>query len=124
MKTQTDNSFQRELRELLSGGKTHTDYSELTRSLLCAFLDFGSETPDNVNCSRHIEYGVISEQGRPQALGLKIRGKNIGLAGLANLLENIELPEDIAKELPSLTKEEWDAFTRMVTMILLALQRE
>lgn len=124
MKSHTDDSFRRELRRLLSVGGMPADNRDQTKSLMRAFLDFGSETPDNINCSMHIEYGNILGSGKSPCVGLKIRQKNIGFADLANVLENVDLPEDVAKEFPSLTKEEWDAFTRMVTMIMLALQSE
>lgn len=34
------------------------DLKDFTRELMHIFLEIGSETPDNLNCCSHIDYGM------------------------------------------------------------------
>ena len=99
--------------------------SEKSDRLMKAFLEFGSETDDNVNCFQHVEYGRVDNRvcGPNPIYGLKIKGKKILLADVMNIVENLELPSEICERYPDLTGEEWSAITRMATMILCAFEQ-
>ena len=98
--------------------------SEKSDQLMKAFLNFGSETDDNMNCFRHVEYGRVDRVYRPKPFyGLKVKGKKISLVDVMHMVEDLDLPTEIAEQYPDLTKDEWSAITRMVTMILLAFER-
>lgn len=88
------------------------------------FLEMGSETPSNLSCLEHIEYGMVdrSEFGKKDLHGLKLRGKNTLLSEVMNAIENVELPSEVKEQFPDLTIDEWDATTRMITMVLLSLE--
>ena len=100
--------------------------SEKSDRLMKAFLEFGSETDDNVNCSRHVEYGRVDDRvcGPNPVYGLKIKGKKILLADVMNIVESLELPSEVCERYPDLTGDEWSAITRMTTMILCAFEQD
>ncbi len=118
-----DTSFKDKLFEIACGKKSQTPLSAQSDQLMKAFLEFGSETPDNVNCYNSIEYGLIHDERSRPVCGLKLKGKELLLSRVMNVVENLELPNEVSKEFPELTNNEWDAITRMVTMILIALER-
>lgn len=102
------------------------DILELDTELRRAFLSYGSETPENVQASEHIEYGTVRrlEYGRDQQLlGIMIKNKQILLSDLAGALECMDMPDAIAEEFPELTQAEWHSFTRYMSMILSTLER-
>jgi hypothetical protein len=86
------------------------------------FLNFGSETPDNMKCAKNVEYG----QGRDKSSksGLKIKKKNLFLSDIMYAIEDMDLPKEVKAEYPKLTANEWEAATRMITMILIALESD
>ncbi len=90
------------------------------------FLVMGSKTEENLNCTAHIEYGLAdkSQSGLKPFYGLKVKGKNLLLSHVMNTIENLDLPSEIKEEFPDLTTDEWDAATRMITMVLLSLECE
>jgi hypothetical protein len=94
--------------------------------LMETFLEFGSQTDDNLNCYRHIEYGLVpGETCRPkETYGLKLKGTNILVSDVIHLIEDLDLPVHIKEEFPSITENEWAAVTRMATMILIAFEYE
>lgn len=99
--------------------------SEKSDRLMKAFLEFGSETDDNVNCFRHVEYGRVDNRvcGPNPIYGLKVKGKKILLADVIHMVEDLKIPNEIGERYPDLTEDEWSAITRMATMILLAFQQ-
>src|SRR5271163_2714951 len=122
------NMFAAELAKLLVSPLDVPRRKELCRALAKAFLAFGSETEDNVNCVRHLDYGVLPEFStrRPQ-LTLKIKGKRIPLGELAWSAGGAaykRIPAKVREEYPDLTLEEWRAFNRLTTMIFIAFERE
>nr|WP_044201224.1 hypothetical protein [Oscillochloris trichoides] len=99
------------------------DFSE---EIMQVFLAVGSETPDNLNCYDHVEYGFVGEHALQieDGYGLKVKGKPILLSEIANTMEGIDIPESIRLDFPSLTNQEWKAITRMITMVFLSLESQ
>ena len=99
--------------------------SETSERLMKAFLAFGSETDDNMNCFRHVEYGPVDNLVyRPNPIyGLKLKGKKILISDVIHSVGDLKLPTEIAEEYPDLTEDEWSAITRMATMVLLAFEQ-
>lgn len=98
--------------------------------LMDAFLDFGTETEDNLNAWRKIEYGAASETLAEDTIttyGLKLKDKDVLISTVANALEALklsDLPPHVREFIPAeLTDSEWDAVTRIMTMTLIALER-
>ncbi|MCY9783040.1 hypothetical protein KIK06_03945 [Nocardiopsis sp. EMB25] len=97
---------------------------ELTRVLVRELLSFGSETPSNLACAAHVEYGsrfTPPGPGRRPVSGLRIRGTDVPLGDVAWEIESTPLPRE---RFPGLTVEQWEAATRAITLLVLALERE
>lgn len=96
---------------------------EQGEQLMQAFLAFGSQTDDNMNCYNHVEYGLVPAVGcKPSAYALKLKGKDIALSDVIYAVEDLPLPDAIKEQVPNITSEEWAAVTRMATMIFIALE--
>lgn len=114
-------------REALAGGAAAEDMPTaetligLTEKIREALLIFGSETPDNRGCAERIEYGLSPGDGM---FGLRITGKPIPLTDIAWALEDGPMPPNIREKFPALTDEDWDAATRLITLVLAAFERQ
>jgi len=102
------------------------DLKKFSRELMQIFREIGSETPDNLNCCAHIDYGIVSERqfGPSKILGLKIKDKDILLSDVLNTVEDLELPSQVREYFPNLSLDEWRAVARMMTMILISLEKD
>ena len=88
-----------------------------------AFLDFGSETPDNVSVPAAIELAMHGLRDRPDELALTVNPSGCALDQIAYALEYLDLPAALNDKLPEVTQADWDAFTRFTTLLYLALRR-
>ncbi|OQY57868.1 MAG: hypothetical protein B6245_14855 [Desulfobacteraceae bacterium 4572_88] len=90
------------------------------------FLALTSETEENVNCLKHLEYGKLTDSEAERVTsGVKIKGKDIVISEIMNAMEDIEyVPEPVKEYYPDLTNEEWQAATRFVTVMLLLISGE
>ena len=125
MKISPENGIAKKLLDIISEDKIESLEMD-SQELLKAILALGSATDDNVNCINHVEYGMIS--GLPfessESYGLKLKGKNLLLSDVMNVVENLEeVPGEVKESFPDLTNDEWGAVTRMVTIVLVALER-
>jgi hypothetical protein len=121
-----ESALRQQLTALLKGPKKHAaeEWKKVVRSWARAFVQCGSETPDNVSCAKNVDYGPLSAKfHRATGLqGLRIKGSRIPLSALAHALEDLDLPKDISEQFPDLTNEQWSAFLRVVTMLLLRFE--
>jgi len=125
MSNQDRKLFLQKLFDIANSNHTLSSASDLSSDLMEAMLSYGSETEDNLNCSQHIQFGLcqVNLFNKPESIyGLKVKAKDILLADVLNVVENLGVPSVVKKEFPELTSEEWDAIMRMVTLILTALQ--
>ena len=90
---------------------------EWTSNLRRALLDFGSETPDNLNCADRVEVGVVGLKTGP-----KIRSRDVLFRELAHTLEDEPMPAALKEHFPGMSEKYWDAFTRLTTLIHLLLR--
>jgi hypothetical protein len=97
---------------------------EMSDALMRSFLDFGSETKDNLGCAAHVDYGSAEDALSNQHIGLRLKEKAILLSDLMNVVESLPLPDLVQAEFPSLTEEEWSAGLRMITMVMIALEHK
>ncbi len=88
-----------------------------------AILDYGSETPDNLDSIEKVEIGKVKVDKRVYS-GLKIKGKNILLSEIMHEIEAMSMPSEIKEQFTKLTEEEWKAATRIMTLILSSLEEE
>jgi enoyl-[acyl-carrier-protein] reductase (NADH) len=100
---------------------TEIQVAEMNAQFKKTLLDFGSETPDNQESVERIEVGQVREGSWLHA-GLQIKDKKIRLSQLMHSIESIDLPEAIKAEYPALTREDWNAATRIMTLILISLE--
>lgn len=92
--------------------------ADLTRSLRKALLDFASKTPENINCAERIELGDVDDD-----TALKIVGRAVLFSEIAHRIEDEPMPASLRMAYPDLTEKEWDAFTRMTTLLYLLFSR-
>jgi len=92
---------------------------ELSSKLQQAILIFGSETPDNLDCVDQICIGEA--QG---TIGPILKGTGELLSDIAWSLEDMPMPSILADMHPDISKEHWGGFTRFVTLMLSALNRD
>jgi len=112
------------IEALIAASRENKIAPETSATLLRLFLEFGSETPDNLSCSEHIEFGEgTQEPNNARTLGLKIKGKNVFLSEIMYAIEDNELKE-VRAAFKNLTNEEWNAATRMMTMVMIALESD
>jgi len=104
----------------------------ISEEVMRLILLLGSETPDNLNCYSHVEYGIVPNENdagnsgdsssTKLTYGLKIKGKDISLSDIMNAVEDMGVPAEVAAVFPTITEHEWNAATRMITMILLSIE--
>lgn len=116
------NSFAKRLLKLYVSDETDEDASRL---LLDAFLDYGSETRDNVRCAENIEYALCKRNRGPAYVrGLKIKDSELLISDIIWYLEDERVYDYLAKQFPDLTMDQIEASLRMATMVLSALEKE
>ena len=98
----------------MANGQTMSE--KLTLKLRQALLDFGSETPDNLNCASRVEVGRVGPETGP-----KITGQDALFSDISHALESAAMPAEIRKQFPEISEKDWDAFTRMTTLIYILL---
>ena len=101
----------------IAGGQATPE--QLTRKLRQALLDFGSETPDNLNCAHRVEVGRVGAETGP-----KIIGHDALFSDIAHALESEAMPSAIKKQFPDIAEKDWDAFSRITTLIYILLGPE
>jgi hypothetical protein len=104
----------------------------LSDELMLSFINFGSETPDNLNAFNRIDYGLVesdSDSGNAKwnRYGLRLKDKNLSIANVFHeMVESFNL-ENVRSEdrdrFPEITSEDFKAVLRMATMVLLAFER-
>jgi hypothetical protein len=120
------NNFLEILHHLADNSLAGDELAEMSGQLMKAFLDFGSETPDNLNCFQNVEYGLVINRidgANRDKTGLKLKGRNVLISEVMNVVEDLEIPAEVKEYYPKLTKEQWSAITRITTMVLISLER-
>ena len=103
--------------QALSGiAKDRDNADDPTTKLRRALLDFASETPDNLNCAERIEVSTLGAE-----TGLALHGRGVLLSDIAHALENAPMPDALKDAFPDISAKDWDAFTRLTTLIYGAL---
>jgi hypothetical protein len=105
--------------KLKSGAKADKTFTD---TMARSFLKHASETPDNLSCVEHLEYGSVANEDtrRPEEVyGLKVRGKDVRLSDIFWQLESEAGVQLIRESFPDLSVAEAEAALRMCTFILL-----
>ncbi len=92
---------------------------EFSIKLREAIINFGSETPDNLNCVDQIRVGEVDS-----AIGPKFKSSGELLSDIAWSLEDLPMPPKLAVLHPEISQEDWESFARFVTLIFSALNRD
>lgn len=103
---------------------TEIELAALNRRFREAFLNFGSETPDNKSCIKSLKVGLIDDgtSAHRPTVGLRVTGRNWALSTVLNAAEGCPIPAQLSADFPALTQDQWDAVMRMATMMALTLQ--
>lgn len=116
-----------DLVRMLLGARGTSASADITIRFREALLTAGSETPDNLACVQHLEYGKVpgpSYAPERERSGLKITGTDILVSDLAWRVEDTPVPASVADDYPELTTEQWSAATRVITLLLGALEAD
>ncbi|TQE37566.1 hypothetical protein Sipo8835_07555 [Streptomyces ipomoeae] len=116
-----------DLVQMLLGARGTSAPADITTGFRKALLTAGSETPDNLACVQHLEYGTVpgpSYAPERERSGLKITGTDILVSDLAWRIEDTPIPASVADDHPELTTEQWSAATRVITLLLGALEAD
>lgn len=71
---------------------------QIAQHVMMAFISFGSETPDNLACVAHVEYGDVPTADGQTVSGFKIKGKPLLLSTIAEQLLAIDLSEALTDD--------------------------
>ncbi len=107
--------FLQSLNRIAAGGGSA---EELTVDLRAALLDFASETPDNRNAADRLEVGSVGA-----TVGPKLAGRSMLLSDVAHAVEDLPVPGELKQSFPDLSEEDWEAFTRLTTLLYTVLSR-
>ena len=95
-----------------------TELDTHTRNLRQALLAIGSETPDNLQCVADLDFGPIED-----GAGLRLSKLELPISDLAYELENLPLPAELKSRFPGLEERDWEAFGRLVTLLLISISK-
>lgn len=84
-----------------------------------AFLDYASETPDNLESVQKI---VANSEKHPSISGKRVRGLRLRshhwlLSDVLWAAEDCAAPDRVRQEFPGITNEEWQVVCRMATVV-------
>jgi hypothetical protein len=100
------------------------DRRHINNEINRVFLRRDPGSRSNLDCVERIEYGMTAGEPGKAILALKLKGKSILLSDIANALERLDLLYEVSREFVTMTSADWRAVTRMLTMLLMALERE
>ena len=115
---------QKEILELLIDNikncKSEEDYRELTITLREKFLSAWSETPDNIQTSKHISIGEVENMfTKKKEVGLIMKSQNDLISNIVwQAFGNSKIPSDVREAYPSLSEEEWNQIFRICQFTL------
>jgi hypothetical protein len=103
---------------------TPADLHQRNDALRQAFLAFGSETPDNLNCVQHIEYGNVQnrDHGPKRICGLKVKDTSVLVSDVMYAIED-KVDDIVRSSYPNLNEAQRDAVLRTIMLVLLSLEQ-
>lgn len=118
-----DNKFAKKLYQIWN-----TDSKDKKREnadLIKAFLNFGSETEDNLRCAANIEFGLCKNRtdGPHSIEGLRIKGTNILISDIISFLEDDKIYDYLSDKYQDLSRDQIESALRMATMVLVSLEK-
>ncbi len=113
------------INSIINNEYSKDDIVSKNRSLRENFLKIVPETEDNLHCLNHVEYGdIIDRKSNELILGLKLKQKNLLVSEVLNALEDMEEPpEEVKDYFPEITNDEWQAITRLITVIMFSFEK-
>jgi hypothetical protein len=88
-----------------------------------AVLAFASETPDNLAALDRLTVASFRDADGIVRRGLALRASGVPLADIAWTLEELDPPAALAARHPDMTRADWEAFTRLTTILYSLLSR-
>jgi hypothetical protein len=100
--------------------KSRKNFDQKIRTL---FLEYSSETEENLNAFHCLKYGKGTNRCGPLAIGFKVKKSDILISDILNVVEGIEeVPSEIKESFPNLTYAQWSAIMRITTVLLVELE--
>jgi hypothetical protein len=117
-------SIQQNFLTAILAESTETELQLKDKTFKQLFLAFSSETDENLDCLKYLEYGKMRDEASGKITsGIKIKNKNILISDIMNAIEDLEeIPAPVKDYFPALTKAEWQATTRVMTVLSLFLE--
>lgn len=108
---------------LAVSGREHVDADTLTASLRESILEFGSETNENVECAENVHLSDVEMFNDWTSRVITVGEKRVPVADIMNFAEGVPVPVEVQEQFPSLSRADWDAALRLVTLVVSALHR-
>ncbi|MEM7427194.1 MAG: hypothetical protein AAF441_13950 [Pseudomonadota bacterium] len=112
-----DETKDRLLNALVAFADAARDERTLSQQFRNAFLAHCSETPDNLACMDRVSLRTVTDTTGSTVRGLALSDSEELLVEVAWRLEDLSMPEELKAQFPHLTEEDWDAFTRLTTVL-------
>ena len=97
-------------------GLAKQDPATSDEALRHIILQYGSETPDNIEAVQHLSYLWNEDTSGVGTMS------GILAANIINLLEESPVPTEIKSQYPELKDKEWESILRFCTLVLCALE--
>lgn len=118
------NLFVKELVRIFNSEISEKNIENLNESVMKAFLKYASETPCNLSCFNHINFGKALKpygvSNLSEKYGFKLKNKNIFISSIVYEIENLlseKVPDLIKEDFPEISQEDWEAVLRFMTII-------
>jgi len=107
------------LIEVLTGLHKFGSDAKATAAFREAFADYGSGAPDSVASASQISVATRKDpiNGVP-IRGLRLRSRSWLLRDVVWTLESCPIPSEVRKDFPGITREEWAAVGRVISMVI------
>lgn len=122
----TDRTVLRELLLSAEAMSPRLGIAQKRAALRRLLLSTYSATEPNRQATKLCHWGRWRQaptSARP-AVGFGLASSKHALVDVAHALENSKMPREVQQQLPTLSEAEWDAATRMITLLLYTLQEE
>ena len=107
------------------GLKTN-DLESISHELRLAFLEDWSDTPDNIETSDYLNFGIIKNKDTSKIKqGLILKSQNDLISNILwTAFGDSKVPKQVLEYYPELKKEEWNQVIRIAQIVLSSFECE
>ena len=112
-----------EIAAVARTGHDELDLRAATERIRARMLEYGSETPSNLEAAELVFVAMHEEQPgvAPQPEITVDREGKIAVSDILYYAQGVRIPDELAECLPGVTQEQWDAAMRFAVLALYAL---